>query len=631
MKKLIFFLISFFILPLTTFALDPDYDVTNMYVKANILANGNMDVKELIVLKGDFNGYERDLVYTNSNLKTYTPGNIDFSNSAIYNAKGISNISIKGGKVSTISYDMLDTNSFTDFSLVSSAYNGDTNKYTQTTASNGYNIRMYDYTYSSKTAFLISYTVDNAVVIHNDVAELYWTFIGSNFDDSIGDSIIKVYLPSSDASDYFRIWAHGDLSGDINFIEDNNEKNGAVATISDLSANSQVDIRMTFNKSLITGTNVKYSQEDAFDKILEVEQQRANAANIERERVKNLYYGEKYLTIVFYVALILAFIYVYNKFDKERKPQFQNKYNREFIDSYNVEVLDYLMHHDITPNAMSASIMNLIYKKNITVNKIDDKNYEFTLVNRNNLNDTENYLCDFLFNKIGSENKFTTISLKTYAKSSESCEDFINTYTRWKNQVIQDGKQQNFFEKQSKPKIIGAIILLYGIIVAGLAMLYEIEYPLSYIAFVLGVLFMIYTSKLLKKTETGIEDYAKWKAFKNFLNDFGTFDLKELLEIVLWERYLVYATLFGLAKKVSKDMNVKIQEYPDYMNTYGNTIFYYDFGPTISYSVSSAVNGAHAAINAKNASSSMSSGGGFGGGFSSGGGFGGGGGGGHGF
>ena len=162
-------------------------------------------------------------------------------------------------------------------------------------------------------------------------------------------------------------------------------------------------------------------------------------------------------------------------------------------------------------------------------------------------------------------------------------------------------------------------------------MLYEIEYPLSYIAFVFGIIFMIYTSKLLKKTETGIEDYAKWKAFKNFLNDFGTFDLKELPEIVLWERYLVYATLFGLAKKVSKDMNVKIQEYPDYMNTYGNTIFYYDFGPTISYSVSSAVNGAHAAINAKNASSSMSSGGGFGGGFSSGGGFGGGGGGGHGF
>jgi ribonucleoside-diphosphate reductase alpha chain len=36
----------------------------------------------------------------------------------------------------------------------------------------------------------------------------------------------------------------------------------------------------------------------------------------------------------------------------------------------NVEVIDYLMNSNITPNAMSASIMNLIYKKNIKAEKI---------------------------------------------------------------------------------------------------------------------------------------------------------------------------------------------------------------------------------------------------------------------
>ena len=33
---------------------------------------------------------------------------------------------------------------------------------------------------------------------------------------------------------------------------------------------------------------------------------------------------------------------------------------------------------------------------------------------------------------------------------------------------------------------------------------------------------------------------GKWTAFKKFLNDFGSFDVKELPEIKLWERYLVF-------------------------------------------------------------------------------------------
>jgi len=62
-------------------------------------------------------------------------------------------------------------------------------------------------------------------------------------------------------------------------------------------------------------------------------------------------------------------LFYYTKHDKELKANFVGQYNREFIEDYNVEVIDYLMHKNITPNAMSASIMNLIYKKIIKVDK----------------------------------------------------------------------------------------------------------------------------------------------------------------------------------------------------------------------------------------------------------------------
>ena len=94
----------------------------------------------------------------------------------------------------------------------------------------------------------------------------------------------------------------------------------------------------------------------------------------------------------------------------------------------------------------------------------------------------------------------------------------------------------------------------------------------------------------------------------------------------------VYATLFGIASKVSKSMNVKIQEISDYENIQTFHTNYYDFElcNIINSSISSAVSMAnHTAMEV--AASSMSSSSGSGGGFSSGGGFGGGGGGGHGF
>ena len=147
-------------------------------------------------------------------------------------------------------------------------------------------------------------------------------------------------------------------------------------------------------------------------------------------------------------------------------------------------------------------------------------------------------------------------------------------------------------------------------------------------AFVFG----IYTMAFNKRTKKGNEHYRKWQAFKNFLNDFGTFDIKELPEIALWERYMVYAVIFGLAKKVQAAMNVKIKEFDindPYYNPYLNSWLYYD----LNYSLVSAINDSVASsINAANAQSMSSSGSGFGGGFSSGGGGGfGGGGGGHGF
>ena len=55
-----------------------------------------------------------------------------------------------------------------------------------------------------------------------------------------------------------------------------------------------------------------------------------------------------------------------------------------------------------------------------------------------------------------------------------------------------------------------------------------------------------------QKTEKGIEELHKLYSFKAFINDFGNFVNKQPDEVVLWDRYLSYAQVFGLTKEIMK-------------------------------------------------------------------------------
>ena len=617
MKKFLLFIVLLLI-PLTINAEDIEYDITDYYIKANILNNGDLEVNELIVLDGTFNGYEREVAFKNLALNSYD--DINFEHDAIYNANGISNYKVQAKNVNKVSFDTFNEN-FNEIKV-------DVNESLDSTT-----YRMYYRTDDKKTAFLLSYTIDDAVVIHNDVAELYWTFIGQDYIDEINNLNIRVYLPNEDNSEYFRIWAHGDLTGEINkydnyYIE---------ATANRIFPNSPVDIRTTFDKSLINEeSTLDHSNTDALDKIIEVETKRANEANRKRKINKVLYFITLIISGIIFLWQIISIILIYLKYDKEYKSDFTNDYNREIIDDYNVEIVDYIMNKNLTPNAMSASIMNMIYKKNIKSEKLENEKkeeYKFTLLNKENLTDTEIILINFLFDKVGNGQEFTTKMLKDYAKSTKTYESFNNSYTGWKKNVILDGKKLNIFETHGKVIAYSVLMILITGFINFLSIILNIGTIFPFINIFLAIIVLIYCIFFYKRTVYGNEQYVRWRAFKKFLEDFGDFENKDLPEISLWEKYMVYATVFGISDKVAKVMNVKIKEMQDngtYVDTYTPYFYHCNLAHCINNAITTSISNAQATA-ASVASSSYSSGSGFGGGFSSGGGFGGGGGGGHGF
>ena len=114
--------------------------------------------------------------------------------------------------------------------------------------------------------------------------------------------------------------------------------------------------------------------------------------------------------------------------------------------------------------------------------------------------------------------------------------------------------------------------------------------------------------------EAGAEVYYLWTSFENMLREIARLDQAELESIVVWNRLLVYATLFGYADKVSHLMKVHhIQvENPDinlYV-AYGWHSMFYDSTAQMSHYASVANTASTYSVS----SGSGSSGGGFSGG-----------------
>ena len=67
-------------------------------------------------------------------------------------------------------------------------------------------------------------------------------------------------------------------------------------------------------------------------------------------------------------------------------------------------------------------------------------------------------------------------------------------------------------------------------------------------------------SKIAVLTQEGTEEREEWKALGRYIEEFSMIDEKEVPSLVIWEKYLVYATAFGIADKAIEQMKAKYPE-----------------------------------------------------------------------
>lgn len=618
MKKLFYLLALFiFIIPFRVNAIET---TDKFYFDITINKDGSLFVRELADLRGTYNNRERTIEYRTDYFKKFTGTKDDFYESDIYNNGGITDIKVGGIDRSNLTFDSIyNVSNF--YTKTSSVNNGECGKYVLNEYTDSIYLKINCHS-SYNRAFYIEYKVLDAVVLHNDVAELRYALLGDGYEENITDFKVKVHLPDSDSD--MRIWAHGPLNGSIEKLDDK-----TVYLTSDfIGAYNPVDFRIVFNKELVSNVK-KTTNVDAKELILELEQDLADEANRERERAKSLVNFVKGATIVWYIGILGLLLYTYKKFDKELKPNYRYDYYREIPENYTPDKVEYLMKKNVTELGFKANILSLIERKKIKVegNPGSKSDYRLTLVNRDDLSELDEVIVKLLFEDI-STGSLTLKELEKYSKKYSNAQNFMNKYNSWLTKAKYNGQKANLFESNIGFKVLSVLLVfITGVIIFNLNISVGLENIFSFLTLPIMMATVIYLIAFKKRTLQGVEDYNKWSAFKRFLLDFGNFSDKELPEIALWEKYLVFATVLGCAKQLEKSMKMKLQEMsntvnsPTFMDYY---ILNHTLNSSISNSISNAVHTAVASSQASIAKSQSSSGSGFGGGFSGGGGFGGG-------
>ena len=229
-------------------------------------------------------------------------------------------------------------------------------------------------------------------------------------------------------------------------------------------------------------------------------------------------------------------------------------------------------------------------------------------------NNISSCVVEFILKAIGTKEEITMKDLEKYinAHSSSITKLIANTHKNVKKSM----KEKEYFDEKEYQKHTNYTVIMTVYCI--LALCTVIIFPLAIVLIINAV----YCEKIMKKinvlTQTGLDQKEMWEGLKKYMEEFSLLNEREVPELVLWEKYLVYATAFGIADKVLKQLKVVYPNIDEIdgvnTSTYMYFMYHSNFNTNFSKAISSSI-----------ASATYSSGSGSGGGFSGGGGFGGGG------
>ncbi len=461
---------------------------------------------------------------------------------------------------------------------------------------------------SATKIYKISYTVLDAVAKYNDCAELYWQFVGEDFEIDAENVTGTITLPyKAETKEDIRVWGHIEtLNGEI-YVTGLDK---VEFELNNYSSGRYIEIRIAMPTEMIENTKRMYN-ENKLETIISEETKWADEANARRQEQLKMEKTMKIIGIV--VGVIIAALLImqtvkYIKTLKETKklvPTEEYEYFREKPDKSTTPA-DALFLYNKGANiayssfekVFSATLLNLSLKKYFKISMRENKRGKEEVVIENidehfeDLDYEEKRIAIFIKIAMKGQNEITIKKLQKYISNhGEAVSSLIeNTGKDVKNKSKNEEKYD--VEKARKKMHYTIITTIYFMF----ALFLIIVFPISIMLIVNAILAICINKKISRLTQKGIDEREKWVGLKKYMEDFSLLNEKEIPALELWEEYLVYATVFGIADKVIKQLKIVYPEINE-MDNFSTTSYIYlmshtDFNSSFNSAISSSISSA---------------------------------------
>jgi len=418
----------------------------------------------------------------------------------------------------------------------------------------------------------IDYDFLHGINIYNDVAELQYKLVGTEWAVNIGQVIANIHLNSSQGVQY---WLNPPYYA-TNSIWQNNILHITSKTI---NTGQYFEVRMVIPKNQFAANpvNANIKNQNGLNDIIKVQNDYQNGLNF-----KTILYS--ILAILMFLALFIPLL-IYLRFGREPKIEYRAEYERDIPTNDPPAIVNAICGPGFSKkvgkpdmDGFKATIMDLINRKYLLLEKepSDKEGYGISdsMFLKLNPGMDSSSLKEFeldVLNFLGQFEEEGLISLDRISEDlsdRETAKSFRDTYNNWiehiKSKFLDDNELNKFFNRKGDTylKIFGGVSIAVSVAVfvftisdslpaAAVALL------MSIVLGVVAIISIIMPEKIAGQWTTYGEEYdAKWHNFKKYIQDFSLIKEYPPESIVIWNKYLVYATALGAADAVKKAMEL---------------------------------------------------------------------------
>lgn len=555
--------------------------ISDFEIDATVNSSGDMEVKEVIhyYTNETVNGLTRKILTKN-----------EFNNNNSASGIELTGVYVDGEPCEQVYYGNIGDSMVYEYTIK---------------GSDEYNIKLYSPFVSEVKTVEYDYILKNVAVKYKDIAELYWNFIGNEWDCRIENLTINLTLPELAGRSTSYVYGHGSDNGTFTKVG-----NKITLMASNLSAYQALDARILFEREAINDS-MKIVNKNVLDQYIYDEE--GFYPNQEEKKVfGNFSVRTLAEALTFLIVAVWFAAYVF--YDKEYTVE-KYDYFREIPYDLEPEMIQYLYYGKVVSSSFYVGFLNLVkkgvFKLEERTNKVGKK-VQTIIYNKDEqakLNGPEQNVKSSIKgfmkkDEVTGEESIDMLSLskemenssgsgyRTYKRSIENSKEVLfGKPTKAPKKVLvaaifamiallviitmaaMQVSSSYAEEAMIIPALLGTITLIYSPIFASagqssfvwifllghcsafqfgcLGLMITSGVGWLYIPYILCFILIQYLIRIKKYSREEREAISKIKGLRRYIKDYSMMRERDGLveNIALWEDYFIIAIALGLNKK----------------------------------------------------------------------------------